>query len=59
MDDEENFHLLLSGKRNNETQEFIDLSYTVVIAKAFGFMKKRLKALTIDRGFGAKKNRDT
>lgn len=43
MDDDGNFHLVLSGKRNNDVQEFMDPSYTVVIGKAFAYLKKRLK----------------
>ncbi len=43
MDEDENFHFVLSEKTTNKTDVFIDKSYTVVIAKAFGFMKKKLK----------------
>lgn len=43
MDEEENFHLFLSGKMNGDLQDFSDKSYTVVIAKAFAYMKKKLK----------------
>lgn len=43
MDDEGNFQLALSEKRNGNVQVFTDKSYTVVIAKAFGHMKKELK----------------
>ena len=42
MDDDLNFHLTVSGKRNNDAQEFIDKSYTVVIGKAFAYLKKKL-----------------
>jgi hypothetical protein len=44
MDDEGNFHLTVDGKGNNNTEEFIDKSYTIVIGKAFAYMKKQLKA---------------
>lgn len=43
MDEEDNFHLALSGKRSGDIKIFTDKSYTVVIAKAFGYMKKELK----------------
>jgi hypothetical protein len=43
MDEEGNFQLALSGKRNGNVQVFTDKSYTVVIGKAFGYMKKELK----------------
>ena len=43
MDDEQIFQLTLTGKRNGNSELFTDKSYTIVVAKAFGYMKKNLK----------------
>jgi hypothetical protein len=43
MDDDEVIHLTVSNKRTGATETFIDKTYTNVIEKAFGHMKKWMK----------------
>lgn len=43
MDDEDDFYMTMINKRDGINATFIDKSYTVVIGKAFGYMKKKLK----------------
>ncbi|HLG03268.1 MAG TPA: hypothetical protein VI731_06710 [Bacteroidia bacterium] len=43
MDDDDNFHFSIRDKKNGSTTTFSDRSYSTVIAKAFGHMKKELK----------------
>lgn len=43
MDDEGNFVFTLRDKRNGSHETFTDKSYSVVIAKGFGYMKKQIK----------------
>jgi hypothetical protein len=43
MDEDGNLYLKMVDKRNGEAETFIDKKYSVVIAKAFSNMKKKLK----------------
>jgi hypothetical protein len=43
MDDENNFHLTIMSKRTGSAETYSGKSYSVVIEKAFGHMKKGLK----------------
>ena len=43
VDDDGNFHLTVISKRTKSAETFIDRSYSVVIGKAFGHLKKGLK----------------
>jgi hypothetical protein len=43
MDDDGNFVFTLRDKKNGSTETFVNKSYSVVIGKAFGYMKKELK----------------
>lgn len=43
MDDEQNMILTLRDKRTGETETFSEQTYSAVIAKAFGHMKKKIK----------------
>ena len=43
MDEEDNLHLTITNKRNGDSQAFTDKAYSIVISKAFGYMKKNLK----------------
>ena len=46
MDDEGLFYLTMIDKKKHTSCTFTDQSYTVVIAKAFGQMKKELRQET-------------
>ena len=46
MDDDGNFHLMMTNKRNGDAQIFIDKAYTIVVGKAFGYMKKKLNTIS-------------
>ncbi len=43
MDDEEIFHLTLVNKRSHTSATFLDKKYSIVMEKAFSYMKKGLK----------------
>ncbi len=43
MDDDGNFVFTLRDKKNGSTETFVNKSYSAVIAKGFGYMKKELK----------------
>ena len=43
MDHEDQFIFTLRDKRTGNSETFVDKSYSVVIAKGFGFMKKEMK----------------
>ncbi|MFI5150472.1 MAG: hypothetical protein ACHQRM_12115 [Bacteroidia bacterium] len=44
MDEEDQFHLTLTGKNRGAWITFIDKAYTTVIGKAFSHMMKEMKA---------------
>jgi len=43
MEDDGNIHLTIIHKRTGESHTFQDKAYSVVIGKAFGYMKKQMK----------------
>lgn len=43
MDDEGNFVFTLRHKRTGNSETYVDKSYSAVIAKGFGFMKREMK----------------
>jgi hypothetical protein len=43
MDDEGNFVFTLRHKRTGSSETYTDKSYSTVIAKGFGFMKREMK----------------
>jgi hypothetical protein len=43
MDDESRYIFTLRNKRNGSSETFVSTSYSVVIEKGFGFMKKEMK----------------
>jgi predicted RNA-binding protein (virulence factor B family) len=43
MDDDGNFIFTLRDKRTGAMETYTDKSYSVVIAKAFGYMKREMK----------------
>lgn len=42
MNEDGQMHLMIFDKNDNSSEEFINKSYSVVIDKAFRYMKKRL-----------------
>jgi len=43
MDDDEVFYVTLINKRDHTSATFLDKKYSVVVEKAFSYMKKGLK----------------
>lgn len=46
MDDDERYIFTLTSKRTGVSETFADKSYSVVIAKGFGYMKRQLKLMS-------------
>jgi hypothetical protein len=43
MDDDGSIYLTVINKRTGESETFSDKAYSIVVGKAFGYMKKKLK----------------